>query len=116
MGKETGFPSPAQGYEAKSVDLNKEIVKNPPATYFMRYESADLLYLGIFPDSKLVIDRSVKPKNNSIVVFAHEDKFRCRQWLKKGKTAVLVNSQGDELVLNDEVCIFGVVTTVIRNV
>jgi len=114
MVKETGFPSPAQGYEAKSIDLNKEIVSNVPATYFFRYTSSDLLYLGIFPDSRLVIDRSIKPRNGSLVVFAHEGRFRLRKWQQKGSKKALVNGQGEELPVGEDTVIFGVVKAVIR--
>jgi DNA polymerase V len=115
MANMTGFPSPAQGYEAKTIDLNKEIVKNPPATFMMRCESSELVYLGIFPNSTLVVDRSIKPSNDRLVVFAHEGKFRCRKWIAKGTGPVLVNGQGDELALSEDVQVFGVVKTVIRD-
>jgi len=111
----TGFPSPAQGYEAKAIDLNKEIVKNAPATFLMRYRSSDLLYLGIFPDSTLVVDRSIPPVADSLVVFSHEGKFKCRKWVLKKSSIVLVNGQGDEIELSEDVQVFGVVKTVIRD-
>lgn len=31
-----GFPSPAADYEEGKLDLNKHLVKNPPATFFVR--------------------------------------------------------------------------------
>ena len=32
----TGFPSPAQGYESKIIDLNQILIKHPSATVFMQ--------------------------------------------------------------------------------
>lgn len=115
MANMTGFPSPAQGYEAKSIDLNREIVKNVPATFLMRYRSSDLLYLGIFPDSTLVVDRSLVPADGSLVVFSHEGRFKCRKWFRKPGGAVLVNGRGEEIELSEDVQVFGVVKTVIRD-
>jgi DNA polymerase V len=115
MANMTGFPSPAQGYEAKAIDLNREIIRNAPATFLMRYSSSDLLYLGIFPDSTLVIDRSIIPVDDSLVVFSHEGKFKCRKWVQKGSSVVLVNGQGNEIELSEDVQVFGVVKTIIRN-
>lgn len=115
MANMTGFPSPAQGYEAKSIDLNKEIIRNAPATFLMRYASSELLYLGIFPDSTLVVDRSITPEEGRLVVFSHEGKFKCRRWVQKGETVVLMNGQGDGIELSEDVQIFGVVKTVIRD-
>jgi DNA polymerase V len=45
--KATGFASPAQGYEEKTIDLNRLLIRNPPATYFVRLESADMETLGL---------------------------------------------------------------------
>jgi len=116
MGKETGFPSPAQGYEAKNFDFNKFIVKNAPATYVMRCESADLLYRGIFPDCLLVVDRSRKPVSGSLVVFSHEGVFRCREFIIRDRKPHFVNGRGEDLALSEPVVVFGVVTRVIREV
>ena len=40
-----GFPSPAADYEEGKLDLNKHLVKNPPATFFVRVsgDSMDVL-------------------------------------------------------------------------
>ena len=42
MANETGFPSPAQGYEASAIDLNALLVTNPPATFYMRMQGSQL--------------------------------------------------------------------------
>jgi hypothetical protein len=44
----TGFASPAQGYEAKGIDLNSLIIQNPPATLFMGLASSDMAGMGYF--------------------------------------------------------------------
>jgi DNA polymerase V len=113
---ETGFPSPAQGYEAKNIDWNALLVKNKSATYYFQYAGSELLHLGIYPESKLIIDRSIKLKNDNLVVFAYEGHFHCRKCIMKGRTPVLVDSSGNELSLSEDVVVFGVVTNIIRSV
>jgi len=39
--KTTGLASPAQGYEEQGIDLNRLLVRNPAATYFMRLDTGD---------------------------------------------------------------------------
>lgn len=64
----TGFPSPAQGYEDASIDLNELLVRHPAATVFMRIEGSRYVKAGIFPGDLLVVDRSLDPEHAAIVV------------------------------------------------
>jgi DNA polymerase V len=76
----TGFASPAQGYEAKGFDFNRILVRNTAATYVMRYESSSMAEKGLVPGCLLVVDRSVKPKPDSLVVFSRGGEFLCREF------------------------------------
>lgn len=111
--KETGFPSPAQGYEAKGIDFNQLLIKNPPATYIMEAASGDMEYRGIYPGSFLVVDRSVKAKPGALVVAADDGEFRFRE-VVKGKNGVSL-SDGKSLVSpkGGETIIFGTITAVV---
>lgn len=71
----TGFPSPAQGYEDSSIDLNELLVKHPAATVFMRMESSRYTQAGIFPGDLLVVDRSLDPEHAAVVVRECEGQF-----------------------------------------
>lgn len=64
------FPSPAQDYELEELDLNKHLIKNPPATFFYRVGSSQdsMIEVGIFPNALLIVDRSINPKSSHIVV------------------------------------------------
>ena len=56
-----GFPSPADDYVEKSLDLNELLIKRPAATFFVRVEGDSMLDAGIHPDDILVVDRSLTP-------------------------------------------------------
>lgn len=71
----TGFPSPAQGYEDSTIDLNELLVKHPAATVFMRIESSRYTKAGIFPGDLLVVDRSLDPEHAAVVVRECEGRF-----------------------------------------
>jgi DNA polymerase V len=45
-----GFPSPADDYIEKTLDLNELLVKKPAATFFVRAESESMLGTDIHPN------------------------------------------------------------------
>ena len=71
----TGFPSPAQGYESKGIDLNNVLIKHPSATVFMQIESSSYVNMGIFNGDILTVDRAKKITPNSLVVYESEGNF-----------------------------------------
>ena len=112
--KETGFPSPAQGYEAKSFDFNRILIKNRAATYVMELVETALTDKGILPGSLLIVDRSLKPKTGSLVILTHEGKFICRELVKAGKETTFKDQIHDEIKYREESMeVFGVVTGVL---
>jgi|LSQA01.1.fsa_nt_gi DNA polymerase V len=114
MEKETGFPSPAQGYEEKSLDLNRILIKNSPATFIMEAEGRDMEGRGIFPGSLLVVDRSVKPHPGSVVVAASEGEFRLREVVKEKNRIFLTDQNGMDVSGAGDTVIFGTVTATIN--
>ena len=71
----SGFPSPAQGYEQKTIDLNSYMIKHPAATVFMRIESSRYTQMGIYNGDLLVIDRAKEINPNSLVVYESDGHF-----------------------------------------
>jgi len=112
--KTTGFASPAQGYEEKNIDLNKLLIKNPPATYFCRLETDSMKELGLPQGSLLILDRSIIPVPNSFVILLHEGEFLCRQLIKeKGKTLFTDGIKTFSPTQNDT-AILGTITAYIK--
>src|SRR5208283_3271949 len=54
-----GFPSPADDYIEKNLDLNELLVQKPAATFFVRAQGESMLGAGIHPNDILVVDRSI---------------------------------------------------------
>ena len=71
----TGFPSPAQGYEDKCIDLNTLMVKHPAATVFMRIDSSRYVHMGIYNVDLIVVDRSLGVSKESFVVYEYLGEF-----------------------------------------
>lgn len=114
MATETGFPSPARGYEATKIDLNDLLVSNPPATFYMRMQGRQLLYKGIFPDDLLVVDRSRPPVPGCLVVYRQDGEFTCRELVRDGEGCMLADGTGERVPVDGDTEIFGTVTGVVR--
>jgi len=67
-----GYPSPVPGYYDDSISLDKNLIRNPDFTYLMAAVGDSMIDAGILPGTWIVVDRSVEPVNDCIVV-AHID-------------------------------------------
>lgn len=123
-GETTGFKSPAQDYEQEELDLNKRYVVNRPATYFFtvgkHYDS--MVDAGIFPGGVVIVDCSLKPKHNAIVVAAVDDEWVVKRLYKRGGKIMLLSENRDkgyspiEFEEGQELQIFGVARTAINDI
>ena len=107
------FPSPAQDYEQEELDLNKHLIKNPPATFYYNVGNAydSMIDVGILPNALLIVDRSITPKSSHIVLavvdgeeivkrlYKWQSKIELRSENKQKNYAPIVFNEGDELVI-----------------
>ncbi|WP_447296159.1 S24 family peptidase, partial [Acinetobacter baumannii] len=49
-----GFPSPAQDYVDKALDMNEHLIKNETATFIVKVASLSMLNAGIDIDDELI--------------------------------------------------------------
>ena len=61
MGIQAGFPSPAQAYFDKSLDFNKELIKNPSSTFYAKVVGNFMINIGIAEEDIMVLNRSLTP-------------------------------------------------------
>lgn len=78
-GVRAGFPSPAQNYMQDTIDLNKELVRHPATTFYARVMGDSMLEAGINDGDLLVIDKSLEPQNNDIVVAFIDGEFTLKR-------------------------------------
>lgn len=69
-GAEAGFPSPAGDYIENELDLNEYLVRNRPATFFIRFKGDSLTDLGILDGDIGTVDRSLPARDGQVVVAA----------------------------------------------
>ena len=115
-----GFPSPADDYVEKRLDLNELLINKPAATFFVRAEGESMLGAGIHPDDILVVDRSVHAGVGKIIVCALDGELTVKRLRsKEGKLVLAPENPGyPDIPIKEEVdmVIWGVVTSVIHNV
>jgi DNA polymerase V len=112
------FPSPAQDYEQKTLDLNDRFIANPPATFFFTVKGDSMVGAGIFDGATLIVDRALKPKSSSIVIADVDGEWMVKRLYKRSGVIKLLSENPDNgpIVLEEgqELVIFGVVTYVIN--
>jgi DNA polymerase V len=67
-GVSAGFPSPADDYIETSIDLNRELIRHPFATFFVRASGDSMVGAGIKPSATLVVDRAIETKSGDVVI------------------------------------------------
>ncbi len=77
-----GFPSPAEDYLELGIDLNKELIKNPISTFFLRVSGNSMNNSGIYNNDLLIIDRSINANPGHIVVAILDGEFTLKRLVK----------------------------------
>ena len=116
---EAGFPSPADDYMERSLDLNEHVIKHPAATYFIRASGDSMTGAGIFDGDLLIVDRSLEPAHGRVAVVEVDGQLTVKR-LFKSKGLFLLQSENAscppiELQEWSEVVVWGVVTHVLHN-
>ncbi len=74
-GIKAGFPSPADDYLHDSLDFNRDLIRNPEATFYGRVEGDSMIEAGICDGDIAVIDRSAEPADGDIIVAYVNEEF-----------------------------------------
>ena len=103
-----------------SIDLNEQLVRNKPATCFMRVTGNSMTGASIHNGDILIVDRSIKAENGKIVIAILDGEMLIRRFEKTLNRLRLIPettklSPIDVSEFTD--CkIWGVVTYIIKNV
>ena len=116
----TGFTAAADDYMERGIDLNEQLIRNKPATFFMRITGSSMINAGICNGDIAIVDRSVKPVNGKIVIAVVDGEMLIRRYEKTINRLRLIAetpklSPIDVSEFND-FKIWGVVVYVIKNV
>lgn len=115
---QAGFPSPAQGEYADTIDLNRALITNPAATFCARVIGNSMVDAGINEGDLLIIDRSLTPHDGNIAVCFVDGDFtvKCLSVRDDGIYLIPANAQFPELRVSEEsnFQVWGVVSHIIK--
>ena len=63
-----------------NLSLDEHFIKHPAATFFVKVEGDGLEEHGIYKDDTLIIDRSLNPEKNSIVIVVIDGELTVRSF------------------------------------
>jgi DNA polymerase V len=63
-----------------NLSLDEHFIKHPASTFFVKVEGEDMAEHGIFKGDTLIIDKSLNPEKNSIVVVVIDGELTVRHF------------------------------------
>jgi len=113
-----GFPSPAQDSFEERINILDHIIKHPNSTFLVKAKGDSMTEKGIQDGDILIVDKSLTPYNNSIVIAFLDGEFTVKRFYKCANKVTLFPANSNykpiEICENDDFLIWGVVTYVIH--
>jgi DNA polymerase V len=115
-----GFPSPADDYAERRLDVNELVVAHPISTFFMRVQGNSMTSACIFDSDIIAVDRALTATHNRIIVARLGDGFTLKRLqIIKGSRRIFLASahtgySAIEVTDRSDFEIFGVVTWVMH--
>ena len=113
-----GFPSPAADYEHERLDLNRYLVSNPSATFFVRASGDSMIGAGIHADDVLIVDRSLESRDGSVVIAVLDGEMTVKR-IRFNRRLIRLEAENDlypdiDITKESDFQVWGVVTHVIH--
>lgn len=116
---QAGFPSPVQGSMGDAINLNRELVSNPAATFCARVIGDSMVDAGINDGDLLIIDRSLTATDGSIAVCFLDGDFTVKRvTLRDGRVFLTpANARYPEIAVSEDndFTVWGVVKYIVKN-
>lgn len=115
---QAGFPSPAEDHMDMDLNLNDYLVHNPSATFCVKAIGESMKDAGIKSGDIMIVDKSLEPKNRSIVLAVIDGEFTVKRVNLNDNELYLIpeNSNFSPIKITQEMDfqVWGVVTYVIH--
>jgi DNA polymerase V len=114
----TGFGAASDDFAERGIDLNEQLIRNKPATFFMRIRGDAMIGAGIFDGDTVIVDRSIKPVTGKVVIAVLNGEMLIRRF-EKGFNRIRLIPETNRLAPIEvdpfaEFSVWGVVTYVIH--
>jgi DNA polymerase V len=74
-----GFPSPADDFMERALDLNEHLIQHPAATFFVRVDGDSMTGAGMTRGDILIVDRSLEARDGCIVIAVINGEFTVKR-------------------------------------
>ena len=115
---QAGFPSPAEDYMDLDLNLQDHLIQNPSATFCVRAVGESMKDAGIQSGDIMLVDKSLTPKNRSIVLAVIDGEFTIKRVNVSDKELYLMpeNENFPPIKITEEMDfqVWGVVTYIIH--
>jgi len=115
---QAGFPSPAEDHMDMDLNLNDHLVQNPSATFCVKAIGESMKDAGIQSGDIMIVDKSLQPKNRSIVLAVIDGEFTVKRVNINNRQLYLMpeNSDFSPIKITEEMDfkVWGVVTYIIH--
>jgi DNA polymerase V len=114
-----GFPSPADDYMEMTLDLNEKLIRNPSSTFFAQISGSSMINAGIGDGDIVIIDKSLQPKDDSVLVCIIDGEFTLKRFKKIDEESAYLMPDNPEfdpikITKHNNFMIWGVVTYTIH--
>jgi len=112
-----GFPSPAQDFVERALDLNELCNPHPDSTFFVRVQGASMVDVGIYSGDVLVVDRSLTAKHGDVIIASVHGEMTVKTLELKPDVLLRPKNKAYKAIMiteESEFEVFGVVTSVFR--
>lgn len=89
-----GFPSPADDYKQDTLSLDQHLIHRPAATFFFTVAGHSMTEAGIIDGAILVVDRSLTPQDDDLVVLILDGEHLVRR-IRFDRGAVYLTANAD---------------------
>ncbi|HEY0433192.1 MAG TPA: translesion error-prone DNA polymerase V autoproteolytic subunit [Chitinophagaceae bacterium] len=86
----TGFGAAADDYAERGIELNEQLIRNKPATFFFRMKGDAMTGGGIFDGDILIVDRSLKLADGKVIIAILNGELLVRRFHKNFSSAFLI--------------------------
>ena len=112
------FPSPAEDFLEPGLNLNEYLIQNSAATFCVKVKGDSMVGSKITTGDILIVDRSLNPKNQNIILAILNGNFIVKKLLISNNDFYLLsdNKYANQIKINPEMefYVWGVVTYVIH--
>ena len=113
-----GFPSPADDFVEMELNIHDYIVKNKDATFCVKVEGNSMTKADIHSGDVLIVDRSLEPEHNNIVLAVIDGEFTVKR-LAVNNGSLYLSPENDnftpiKITKEMDFLVWGVITHIIH--